>query len=482
MFAFIASQMASLLGSPTADDRRRRNRSSSRVANRAREFADDKNGSIAIIFALSLVAFCLFVGAGVDFGRWHAARQQTIAAMDAAVLAGGRILQLDDKNVTGAREAAVKYYQENTKNRPEVVDDTIAFDAVDNNTAFAATGNAYIRTAFLGFANIPRLALLDVSESQYSKALLKAGGKENTPVEISMMLDVTGSMGGNKIKDLKTAAADLVNIVISDSANANPVRVAIVPFAEGVRLPSSANTKARGTPTSSVTYNYSTRYGSSTITYYPTDCVVERTGANKYTDVAPGTGNYVMTLFNRDGPNNNSGKCGLPAADELVPLTNDKTTLKNKIANLVLSNTTAGQIGTAWTWYTLSPNWNSLWSASSAAAAYGTDTRKIAILMTDGEYNLQYDAKGVQTSASGAGAAANGDSATQARSVCTAMKAKGITVYTVGFALGGNGTAIQTLDHCATDPSKAYTPNTGSELQQAFRDIALKINQLYLTH
>lgn len=480
MFAFIASQMASLLGNPTADDRRRRNRASSRLANRAQEFAGDQNGSIAIIFALSLVAFCLFVGAGVDFGRWQAARQQTIAAMDAAVLAGGRILQLNDKDVTGAREAALKYYQENTKNRPEVIDDTIAFDAVDNNTAFAATGNAYIKTAFLGFANIPRLALLDVSESQYSKALLKAGGKENTPVEISMMLDVTGSMGGTKIKDLKTAATDLVNIVISDSANANPVRVAIVPFAEGVRLPSSANTKARGTPASSVTYTYSTRNGTSSISYYPTECVVERTGANKYTDVAPGSGNYVMTLFNRAG--GSYGICGLPAADELVPLTNNKTTLTNKIANLVLSNTTAGQIGTAWTWYTLSPNWNSLWSASSAAAAYGSDTRKIAILMTDGEYNLQYDAKGVQTSSTGAGSAANGDSATQARAVCTAMKAKGITVYTVGFALGGNATAIQTLDHCATDPSKAYTPNTGSELQQAFRDIALKINQLYLTH
>ena len=480
MFAFIASQMASLLGNPTADDRRRRNRASSRIANRSQEFAGDQNGSIAIIFALSLVAFCLFVGAGVDFGRWQAARQQTIAAMDAAVLAGGRILQLNDKDVTGAREAALKYYQENTKNRPEVIDDTIAFDAVDNNTAFAATGNAYIKTAFLGFANIPRLALLDVSESQYSKALLKAGGKENTPVEISMMLDVTGSMGGTKIKDLKTAATDLVNIVISDSANANPVRVAIVPFAEGVRLPSSANTKARGTPASSVTYPYSTRNGTSSISYYPTECVVERTGANKYTDVAPGSGNYVMTLFNRAG--GSYGICGLPAADELVPLTNNKTTLTNKIANLVLSNTTAGQIGTAWTWYTLSPNWNSLWSASSAAAAYGSDTRKIAILMTDGEYNLQYDAKGVQTSSTGAGSAANGDSATQARAVCTAMKAKGITVYTVGFALGGNATAIQTLDHCATDPSKAYTPNTGSELQQAFRDIALKINQLYLTH
>ncbi len=448
----------------------------SRAKSFARRFGENRDGSIAIMFAMLLVALCLFVGGAVDLGRWLQARHQTIAAMDAAVLAGGRILQVNDKDLTGARQAAQQYYTENTKTRAEVIDDTIKFDAVDQNTAFAATGNAYIKTAFLGFANIPKLPLLNTAEASYSKAVLRAGGKANDEVEISMMLDVTGSMGGTKITDLKKAANDLVSIVISDAANYNPVRVAIVPFAEGVRLPTSANTKARGTPASKVEYTYTSRGNTSKVTYYPTECVVERKGSNKYNDVAPGTNNYVMTMFESDA------KCGLPAADELVPLTKDKTVLKNRIDNLVLSNSTAGQVGTAWAWYTLSPNWNSLWAASAAASAYGSGPRKIAILMTDGEYNLQYDANGVSTGSTGAGAAANGDSTTQARSLCTAMKAKGITVYTVGFALGKNATAIQTLSQCATDPSMAYTPDSGAELQQAFRDIALKINQLYLTH
>jgi hypothetical protein len=38
------------------------------------------------------------------------------------------------------------------------------------------------------------------------------------------------------------------------------------------------------------------------------------------------------------------------------------------------------------------------------------------------------------------------------------------------------------MTQCASDPSMAYTPSSGNELQQAFRDIALKINQLYLAH
>ncbi len=39
-----------------------------------------------------------------------------------------------------------------------------------------------------------------------------------------------------------------------------------------------------------------------------------------------------------------------------------------------------------------------------------------------------------------------------------------------------------TLSGCASDSTKFYNTTTGDQLKQAFRDIALKINQLYLTH
>ena len=61
------------------------------------------------------------------------------------------------------------------------------------------------------------------------------------------------------------------------------------------------------------------------------------------------------------------------------------------------------------------------------------------------------------------------------------MKAKGIVVYTIGFQLGGNQTAIDTLNQCATEPGKFYTADDGTQLQQAFRDIALKLTSLYLS-
>lgn len=457
-----------------------------RAANKsaATRFAEDASGAVTIIFSFLMVILCLFVGAAVDLGRWAHARHQTIQAMDAAVLAGGSVIQAAENPAAALAEAktvALRYYVENTKGRGAVTDDTVSFDATNNYTSFVATGNAYIETVFLNFAHIPKLALLDSSEASYSQAELAGGqggggGNAKIDVEISMMLDVTGSMAGSKIVDLRAAAKDLVNIVITEGAYARKVRVALVPFSEGVRLPSTANTAARGSPVASQTVSYTSGRNTYNATYYRTDCVVERAGTEKYTETAPAAGKYVMTMYD-------TGSCALSSDEEVVPLTNDKTLLNTRIGKLGASGGTAGQTGTAWAWYTLSPNWNALWpSASNKAAAYGATTQKIAILMTDGEYNLQYDAKGIATGSAGSGAAVNDTSVNQAKALCTAIKTKGITVYTVGFALGGNATAIATLKHCATSTSTNYTANNGNELKQAFRDIARKISPLYLSH
>ena len=112
-----------------------------------------------------------------------------------------------------------------------------------------------------------------------------------------------------------------------------------------------------------------------------------------------------------------------------------------------------------------------------------TDLQKIAILMTDGEYNTQYDSNGIDGRSERDAVLAGGQRLLdrQARALCTAMKAKGIIVYTVGFDLGGNQTAIDTLTQCATDPTKFYNADDGEQLKQAFRDIALKLSSLYLS-
>ena len=137
----------------------------------------------------------------------------------------------------------------------------------------------------------------------------------------------------------------------------------------------------------------------------------------------------------------------------IFPLTNDVTTLKRRIDKLDTAGSTAGHLGTAWAWYLLSPKWNSVFQTayptSSAAAPYSDLTtlnskgqpkvRKIAVLMTDGDYNINY-CKGVEAKNSDQSPdincnSENGKALSQATSLCTAMKAPvnggSIEVYTV---------------------------------------------------
>lgn len=441
-----------------------------RLRERLDAFQSDARGDVALVFGLLAVVMFLFMGAAVDFGRWLHARNQTLTAMDAAVLAGGRALQLNSKDINGAKAAAQRFYIENTKTRIAVKNDTITFAPTDQKTAFEASGNAFIETPILGLANITQLPLVNASKGEYSRAELQVGGNAELNLEISLMLDVSGSMGGSKIRDLKDAAEDLVDIVVWEDQSEYTSKVAIAPFSASMRPPASMLSSLRGNLPS---FKDIPCGRNCTRRYHLTPCVAERPGANKYTDAAPGAGNYLLGVYETNS------SCSPAAAASIEPLTNNKTALHAAVNGLPTGGMTAGHLGTAWAWYLLSPNWASVFPAASAPVAYGTPkTEKIAILMTDGEFNTQYDSEGIATSSGGA---VNGSSYVQARALCDGMKLAGITVYTVGFDLRSGSSAANHLAYCATSPGHAYLADDGDELKQAFRDIALKISSLYLS-
>lgn len=456
------------------------------IAVAARKFARSECGNIGLIFSLSLIPLMLFVGAGIDVGRWLHARTATISALDAAVLAGARTLQVNNTDPGAAIEVAKSYYATNTKNRLKLVNDTISFTPSDNNTTFRSNGNAYIETPFLALANIKSLPILNSNGTEFSQAVLSAGGKSDTSIEIAMMLDVTGSMVGYRLNDLKVAAKDLIGIVLATDKETS--RVAIVPYANSINAGVYAE-KVRGSVASGTCtkpgcteFTFTNPFGK-TRTNDVSTCVSERTGADAYTDASPTSAHVGL---NYPGPSN---KC---LTNTITPLTKEKTVLDAEIDALEAGGSTGGHIGVAWGWYLLSPNWASVLPAGSAPAPYGTGkVNKIAILMTDGEYNSAY-CNGVisQDSTLGSGNpqwhincnAPNGDSFSQAEALCANMKKAGVTVFTVGFDIIDDQRARDLMAKCATDPGHAYKAANGDQLKQTFRDIALKISQLYLTH
>ncbi len=208
-------------------------------------------------------------------------------------------------------------------------------------------------------------------------------------------------------------------------------------------------------------------------------CVTERTGAQAYTDATPAGGAWV----GRHYPSL-SGAC---LGSTIEPLSSSISGIKADIDALSVSGSTAGQIGIAWGWYMVSPNFGSLWP-SSAGGAYNTaETLKAVIIMTDGEFNAPYcngvTARGYNAanSASNNCDPDNGEPYGQSRALCDAMKARGIVVYTVGFQITAGGGAEDLLEYCASTPSGFYNAGSGTELSEAFNAIGRDITQLRIS-
>ncbi len=212
-----------------------------------------------------------------------------------------------------------------------------------------------------------------------------------------------------------------------------------------------------------------------------TTCVSERAGSSAYTDTAPGSA-YV-------GRNYASPRNPCPAAT-IQPLTSNIDTLTNLVNGLSVTGSTAGQIGLAWGWYTVSNQFNALWSSNTAAAYAPTKVLKAVILMTDGEFNTPYCGGVIARNAgSGSGSlydkiacdATNGDPFDQAARLCAGMKAKDVIVYTVGFSITPGSEAANILSSCATDKDKAFLPQSGADLSNDFQAIGRDITRLRIS-
>jgi Flp pilus assembly protein TadG len=430
-----------------------------------KSYGRNQSGSIAIIFGFVFVILVGVVGGAVDYGRGVSAATQLQSALDAAALAAGRTYQVT-RDTTKASAAAVALFNENLKNDPNSVLTKNEIDTTTKTVRLAA--RTIVGTAFLAAVGHDTLNI-----ERESSAQLGWGKESPDSYEVVIMTDLSASMGNNsKLNALKEAAKDLINIVVwnEDDQGTKTSKVALAPFSDAVR-PGTFLDLVRGSRSSESRFQDNEGRWQN---YKLTDCVSERSGNGAYNDIAPFGDDKAGPVYSRPG-NCNPGSA-------IVPLTNKKDVLNNAIDLFQTGGWSAGHLGTAWAWYLISPNWGSVWLEGSQPAPYNDDkVRKIAILMTDGEYDTQYDDAGIQTREHGGGQGGmNGLSDGQARQLCTGMKDAGIEVYTVGFDLIEDK-AIETMRLCATDESHAYLAGSGIDLKLAFRNIALSITTLRLS-
>jgi Flp pilus assembly protein TadG len=532
-----------------------------RLCPRAR-FARGRRGSVLTWAALLMVPLIGFMGLGVDTARAYLVKARLGQALDAATLAAGRT----SADQATSEEKAKTVFKANFPTG--FMDAAVAGPAFAfNNTDHTVKGTAS--------AAIPTYFVRLVGRDTFTVSASVEVKRNANSLEIALALDVTGSMSGSKITDLKKAAKDLIDTVVWEDQGEYYSKVAIVPWTNAVNVGSYAaqvrgavpaakaitgatkaspvvvtsanhgfnngdkvfisgvkgmtqinnnlansstattnpqywvvankttnsfalkrsdNTNADGKNWSTYTsagaidcmtagcpYYFFNDAAGGTKVFAISNCVSERTGSQAYTDAPPST-----ALLGRVYPAPNNPCVTTP----ILPLTSNKNTLKATIDGMAISGSTAGQIGTAWAWYMISPNFAYLWPGASAPAPYGTDELlKIAVIMTDGDYNTAY-CNGVISKDSGTGSgnasdhincnATNGSSASQALQQCAAMKAKGIIVFTIGFDLETQA-AKNLMKQCASTEAYAYIASDGAALQQAFRSIAINISRLRLS-
>ncbi len=411
-----------------------------------------------IMTGFMIVILIVIGGAAVDYARAVSTRTTLANAIDSATLAAAKALSaqpLSDGEVTRIVE---EQFAANAGDFYRDIDFKI--DTVDVNEVqglITVDASAEVPTFFVKLANINKLDVSNISQAKYSRY----------NVELALVLDITGSMDGQKIVDLKDAAKTLVDILLPPDYDEDKgrVKISVVPYSYSVKLNAEqAKLAAEG--------NNFIQNASGDKTFY--QCLKERTGPDAYTDAGPGA-----------APMGWNQSC---ADAEILPLNDDADRIKDAIDDLRTGGMTSGHIGFVWGWYTLSPHWSSVWPGDSRPVDYGDDdTLKFILYMTDGTFNRAYGINPNPTATgdtvTGAGFATvnnSPSSSNRAKDLCDGFDAEDDTViYSIAFQ--ATSAAENIMRYCASSPDKYFDASDGDALRLAFERIAKDIQQIYLS-
>jgi Flp pilus assembly protein TadG len=439
-------------------------KSLSTFKNTVSRFAADRSGNFALAFAAASTMIMMASGIAIDFSHALTVKSNLSQALDAALLSTAREVSRKKLTSVQAQAKVEEFLQQNlnTQRVDPTATHLASFKLDTANNSISATVATTYKMAFPVFHTASMQTIEVASAAAYAER----------SVEVSMVLDVTGSMAGGKLSELKSSAKAAVAEFI-DNGSGN-TKVAIVPYSFGVNtgaLKSYVNDLS-GKP---ITGNA---------------CSTERRGAQMFTDASPAiakaTRADTINFFN--GSKNETHAVACPSTP-LMPLTKNSSALNAMIDTLQAAGGTAGQIGLQWGWYMLSQNWSGALPPVSEPVAYGTpNVDKYLILMTDGLYNSE--ASGLSSGAVATYPGISMLSGRLAMTYCDAIKSKKIKLFTIGFRLKdiGNVTqqkeATRMLTDCATTPAPGETTffdaQNGAQLTAAFKEIAKRVERVSL--
>ena len=480
---------------PSVSDRSKVQLSDNASVKPKQRFFEKTDGN-ALVFGLSIfVVMLMSSGMAIDFMRHENQRVILQTAIDRGVLAAA---DLDQKNDP---EAVVREYVSKAGITSATPLNVTVSEGLVHRTVHADAATP-VQSMFLNMLGIDRM-----------NAPASATAKEQVnKVEISLVLDVSGSMGRTandggapKIAYLRTAAQSFINSVLTPST-ADRVSVSMVP------------------------YTGQTNAGAELMKYYNLDRVHAYSNCIEFDDADFDEGKMDQTRVYEQvqhfGWSNQLNSpiefpmCSDAPQDEIAPFQNSATELNSRIAAFEPRTNTAIHTAMKWAVEMLQPEFNNVVRgmatdglvdavfANRPAAFDDEETNKIIVLMTDGQNvnqmrlpEINYDSQEeIEHWANNAfyrddpdgnrvyleevqnARVDNGDrksADTNLNQICSVARAQGITVFTIGFELGHSAHAESVLAACASSDAHAYTAE-GIDLEDTFSAVARTITQLRL--
>ena len=379
------------------------------------EFRSDETGSLTIFSLFLFVLILMMAGMAVDLLRHEHGRVAMQNTLDTAVLAASAINQDMDP------DAVVRDFVQKAGFDPNA----ITIDTADNlisgqvsSRYVIASSDITIETMFMDMMGIDELRGFTQTRAE----------EANPRVEISLILDVSGSMAWasadpsvTKMEALQTAANDFIDTVFANN-DASNIAISIIPYNHQVFLPDELRNR--------LTINDSTQTVSP-VPSYPGSIASYQTSNPASRCVVFDAVDYDTRQITDNGTVNMSGvflqdyfgweyngvwqqdfetpyewaKWCNDHGPKVLPFTNDQAALKNHINSLEARGATAVNHGMKWGVALLDPSMRPILDQMVTAnerpagmeifpSNYGnSDTQKYVILMTDGANTNQFDLK-----------------------------------------------------------------------------------------
>ncbi|MCE7998378.1 MAG: VWA domain-containing protein [Rhodobiaceae bacterium] len=488
------------------------------------EFRRNRQGNIAITFAVALMPIIAAAGVAVDLARAYGVRAHVTQALDAAGLA---VAGSPGASEDYLEALAQDYFDANYPSHEVGVPGALQLSI--NGSVVTLSATATLPTALLGVFGIHEVDVGSAIEVT----------RENKALEVVMVLDNTGSMGSNgKLDAMKEAATSLVDILYGEDPDLDKLHIGLVPFAAGVNVGTNFPTSALDMTGASSIHKENFKFSTDPNVNNLWDlydeienrswggCVQTRPQPLDELDTPPSAGtpdtlwvpwfapdegdaskyvndylddadpdqsdkNEQKDISKYDGAWVGSSSKGPDAGctmQPVTPLTNDRERLLDDIDTMNASGVTHIPVGLSWGWRLISPE-----EPFTEGREYDdADVDKAIVLLTDGSNVLgtlnnrnrsRYTAYGyIRQGRLGT----SNKSAAEARldpktaDICENIKDEGVRLYTITFQVSSTDTQ-ELMEECATSPALYFDSPDNEQLQTIFQAIARDLSNLRLS-